>query len=73
MTNKINTILKEYDIDTKNLSIEDKEHIVKQIIKKNNKIINLSQNKLRLLNEINNDIKNYLEKDEYNGTNRILK
>ena len=64
MTSKINNVLKEYDIDTKKLSDEDKEHIVKQIIKKNNKIINLSQNKLKLLNEINSDIKNYLEKDE---------
>ncbi len=64
MTSKINTILKEYDIDTKKLSDEEKEHIIRQIIKKNNKFINLSQNKLKLLTEINNDIKNYLEKDE---------
>ena len=64
MTSKINTVLKEYNVETKNLSDAEKEHIIKQIIKKNNKIINLSQNKLKLLNEINNDIKNYLEKEE---------
>ena len=64
MTSKINNILKEYNIETKKLTDEEKEHILKQIIKKNNKIINLSQNKLKLLNEINNDIKNYLEKEE---------
>lgn len=64
MTSKMNAVLKEYNVDTKKLSDQDKEQIIKQIIKKNNKIINLSQNKLKLLNEINNDIKNYLEKEE---------
>ncbi len=64
MTNKINNVLKEYDIDPKKLSSKEKEDIIKKIIKKNNKMININQDKLNLLIEINNDIKNYLEKED---------
>ena len=64
MTNKIDNLLKEYKIDTKKMSEEDKNNAIKKIIKNNNKIINISRSKLNLLLEINKDIKNYLEKEE---------
>ena len=64
MTNKIDNLLKEYKIDTKKMSEEEKLNAVKKIIKNNNKIINISRSKLNLLLEINKDIKNYLEKED---------